>query len=432
MATKRRKRKRGDVPQMHRHSTGQARVVLCGRTFYCGRFGTAAAGKRYAELVEQWERNGRKPLQPAPDVEQVRPLRSVFATWESYLDASGRYVKAGKPTSQRAIVALAVREFVERFGDVPASSYSERHLLQHRDELERRPRLSRGGINRKVGILVAGLRWAYGRGFITRDGWLGTSAVEPLTRAEAGNRDRKRTKRAVSLDEVERVAACLPRVPAAMLRLQAILGCRPGEVCGMRWCDIDRTPIVVDGITCWTYHVDGAKAEHHGKATSYAVPPRAQAILERFPPTAPAAPIFSPASTMAELHELRRAQRQTPETKQMHERDAGPGREFADRYDVPTYRQAIERGIRKSGVQPFSPHEVRHGAVTRAAARFGAFAASVFANHANVSTTEGYVHAPAIERYRVAVGLETVSSGTAAAQPGTAPAADCARVTAAG
>lgn len=407
MATKRRKMKRGDVPQMHRHSSGQGRVVLCGRTYYCGRFGSAAATKRYGELIEQWERNGRKPLDPTPDVEQVRPLRAVFETWESYLDASKRYTKGGKATSQRAIVALAVREFVERFGDVPASSYSERHLLQHRDELERRERLSRGGINRKVGILIAGLRWAYGRGFITRDGWLGTSAVEPLTRAEAGHRDRKRQKRAVSMEEVERVAACLPRVPAAMLRLQAIIGCRPGEVCGMRWCDIDRTPIVVDGITCWTYHVEGAKAEHHGKATSYAIPPRAQAILAQFPPTSPAAAIFSPAATMHELHELRRAQRQTPETKQMHERDAAPGREFADRYDVPTYRQAIERGIRKSGVQPFSPHEVRHGAVTRAAARFGAFAASVYANHSNVSTTEGYVHAPAIERYRVAVGLES-------------------------
>ena len=399
--------KRGNVPAMQRHSSGQARVVLSGKTFYCGRYGSAAASTRYAELVEAWEKNGRQPFAPTPDVEQLKPLRGVFATWESYLDASGRYTKAGRPTSQRAIVALAVREFVERFGDLPAPAYSERHLLQHRDDLERRERLSRGGINRKVGILVAGLRWAYGRGFIGRDAWLGTSAIEPLTRAEAGHRDRKRVKRAVTMDEVERVAACLPRVPAAMLRLQAILGCRPGEVCGMRWCDVDKSPIVVDGIACWTFHVDGAKAEHHGKATSYAIPPKAQTILEQFPPKAPAAPIFSPAATMAELHELRRAGRETGETKQMRDRDEAEGREFANRYTVPTYRQAIERGIRKAKVAPFSPHEVRHGAITRAAARFGAFAASVFANHSNIATTEGYVHAPAIERYRVAVGLET-------------------------
>lgn len=401
--------KRGDVPAMHRHSSGQARVVLSGKTFYCGRYGSAGASKRYAELIDAWEKNGRQPFDPTPDVEQLKPLRSVFATWESYLDASGRYVKAGKPTSQRGIVALAVREFIERFGDVPATRYSERHLLQHRDDLERRERLSRTGINRKIGVLVAGLRWAYGRGFIARDAWLGTSAIEPLTRAEAGHRDRKRVKRAVSLEEVEKVAACLPRVPAAMLRLQAIMGCRPGEVCGLRWCDIDKTPIVVDGIACWTFNVDGAKAEHHGKETSYAIPPKAQAILDGFPPTSPAAPIFSPAATMAELHDLRRAGRQTAETKQMHDRDASEGRMFSDRYDVPTYRQAIERGIRKAKVAPFTPHEVRHGAITRAAARFGAFAASVFANHSNIATTEGYVHAPSIERYRVAVGLDAAS-----------------------
>ena len=396
------------------HSSGQGRVCLSGKVHYCGRYGTAAASKRYAELLAQWERNGRRPLEPAVDVEQLRPLRDVFAAWEAYLDASGRYAKGGKPTSQRAIVALAVREFVERFGSVPAVRYSERLLLQHRDDLEQRERLTRSGINRKVGILVAGLRWAYGRGLVERDAWLGTSAIEPLTRAEAGHKDRKKVKRAVTMAEVEAVARCLPRVPAAMLRLQAILGCRPGEVCAMRWADIDQTPIVVDegGVVCWTYHVADAKASHHGKATSYAVPPTAQAILDQFPPTSPGGFIFSPAATMHAIHDERRRARRTPPTKQMQQRDEGDRREFSERYSSVSYRQAIERGIAKAKVAPFSPHEVRHGAITRAAARFGAFSASVFANHSNVATTEGYVHAPSIERYRVAVGLDEAAPAT--------------------
>jgi integrase len=406
---RRTRRRHDDVPQIHRHSSGQARVVLSGKTFYLGRYGTAAASRRHAELVERWEKNGRQPLELVPDIEQVRPIREVLAAWEQYLDDSRRYQKGGRPTSQRGIVRLAVAEFCARFGAVPASAYTERHLLQHRDDLERREQLTRTGINRKVGVLVAALRWAYGRGLIQRDAWLATTAVEPLTRAEAGHRDRRRQKRAVSIEEVEQVAACLPRVPAAMLRLQALIGCRPGEVCGIRWCDIDKTPVIVDGITLWTYTVAGAKVEHHGKVTSYAIPPRAQAILEQFPPSSPSSlssPIFSPQVTMHDLHQQRRAKRETPATKQMRERDEAPGRAFADRYDVPTYRQAIERGIRKAGIAPFSPHEVRHGAITRAAARFGAFAASVFANHSNVATTEGYMHAPAIERYRVAAGLD--------------------------
>jgi integrase len=418
MAAKK-KSKRGKVPGLLRHSSGQARVTLSGKTYYCGRYGSVASQKRYAELLERWHSNGRRPLERDPDVEQAQSMRTVFAAWEQYLDDAGRYRKNGKPTSQRNIVRVAVREFVGEFGDISASDFHERFVLQHRDDLERRPRLTRIGINRKVGILTKGLRWAYGRGMIARDAWLGTSAIEPLSRAEAGHRDRKKPKRAVTLKEVERVAVHLPRVPAAMLRLQALIGCRPGEVCAIRWCDIDKTPVKVGEIACWTYYVAGAKAEHHGKVTSYAITPRAQQILEQFPPRSPGAFLFSPADTMRELGVVRRQHRKTPSTKQMRNRDAADGREFADRYDVSTYRQAIQRGISRANkaaaaagkpaeaVTPFSPHEVRHGAVTRAAARFGAFAASAFANHSSVQTTEAYVHVPDFERYRVAVGLDS-------------------------
>jgi len=409
---------------MLRHSSGQARVTLSGKTYYLGKHGTTAAMAKYLELVKRWEAGGRQPLEPRPDVEQAKPMRDVFTLWERYLDASKRYQKHGKPTSQRAIVRVAVAEFVCRFGDVPAPRYSERHLLQHRDTLEQRESLSRHGINRKMSILIAGLRWAYGRGLISRDGWLGTSAIEPLTRAEAGHRDRKRPKRAVSLEEVERVAACLPRVPAAMLRLQAAIGCRPGEICAMRWADIDKTPVFVGEITCWTYNVADAKASHHGRATSYALVPKAQKILEDFPPRSPGACIFSPSETMLELGESRRSARLTPPTKQMRDRDSASSRDYAGCYTTATYRQAIERGIQKANqraaarsrpeehVAPFTPHEVRHGAVTRAAALFGAFAASSFANHASVQTTEGYIHAPPTERYRVAVGLSHADTQT--------------------
>lgn len=407
MATRSKRRKRAPVPALCRHSSGQARVRIGGKMFYCGRWGTAAAQAKYSDLLKRWEEGGRQPLDPTPDCEQVRPLRELFAAWEQYLDGARRYQKRGEETSQRAIVRVAVREFCERFGNVPADRYHERLLLQHRDDLEQRERLSRSGINRKVGILRAAIKWAFGRGHLSRDQWLGTSAVDPLSRAEAGGRDRKRAKRAVGLDEIDKVAACLPRVPAAMLRLQAIIGCRPGEVCGMRWADLDRAPVDVDGVTCWTFRVEGAKAEHHGRATIYAVPPSAQRVLEQFTPTKPGGYVFAPAATMHELHDVRRAARRTPPTKQMAERDAADRREFGDRYDAPTYRQAIERAIKKAGVERFTPHEVRHGAITRACARFGSLAASSFANHSNVQTTERYLHAPDLDRYRVAVGLET-------------------------
>lgn len=47
------------VPGMLRHSTGQARVILNGKTHYLGLFGSPEAHARYAELIKalggQWE-----------------------------------------------------------------------------------------------------------------------------------------------------------------------------------------------------------------------------------------------------------------------------------------------------------------------------------------------------------------------------------------
>ena len=84
MATKKRR-----VPGLLRHSSGQARVCLSGHFHYCGVFGTLEAAQRYAALVARWEENGRRPIDPLPDVEQLRPMRDLFARYDAYLAALG-------------------------------------------------------------------------------------------------------------------------------------------------------------------------------------------------------------------------------------------------------------------------------------------------------------------------------------------------------
>ena len=401
-----RKRKRQRIPKMGRHSSGQARVKLNGRVFYLGAHGSVGAQRRYTDLLNRWLDNGRKPLVETPVVVQVIAMAEVFAKYEAYLDKTGRYRKNGKPTSQRGILRVAIREFCEQFGDVLLPKFTEALLLQHRDYLEGQPKLTRTGINKKIAHLRAALRWSFNRGVLSRDQWLGVKAIEPLSKAEAGGRDHKRPKRAVSVADVEAVAGCLPKAPAAMLRLQSLTGMRPGDVTSMRWQDISREPVDVDGTPCLIYTVAGGKTEHHGHETVYALGPKAQAILAEFTPTKPGAYVFSPKATMAWLHDQRRASRQTPVTDYTEARDATASREFGDRYSVPTYRQAVVRACAIAEVERFTPHEVRHGFVTRGARMFGAYAASSAANHSRVSTTEGYMHRDRSDGYRVVVGLE--------------------------
>ena len=50
------------IPKLGRHSSGQARVILGGKTYYCGRWGSPEAHARYAELVRAWQQNGEQLL----------------------------------------------------------------------------------------------------------------------------------------------------------------------------------------------------------------------------------------------------------------------------------------------------------------------------------------------------------------------------------
>ena len=53
-------------------ATGQARVILNGKTHYLGAYGTPEAHVGYAELLRRWERNDRRPLVEVPDVTKCR------------------------------------------------------------------------------------------------------------------------------------------------------------------------------------------------------------------------------------------------------------------------------------------------------------------------------------------------------------------------
>ncbi len=367
------------LPKVGRHSSGQARCKINGHVYYLGEFGALAAQKNYVALIERWEANGRRPLEPARTVED-RTVRDLFTDWQAQLDAAGRYRKAGRETSARQRIRHDADEFLQRFGDLPTNRYAATHLLLHRDELETREALTRTGINRKVATIREGLRWGYERGRIGRDAWLATRELRPLSRAVAGHRDFKHAKRAPTAQEIEAVAVAAGPVVGRMLRVHYLLGCRPGELVSMRWCDLDRT--LVQG--CWTYRVPDeiAKTAHHGKVTAYAVPPKAQALLAQNPCTSPSALVF------ADLVSRGPSKRNNINTAR-----------------TVAYRERLQHACRKAGIPPFGGHEVRHGAVTAACAKFGAFAAATFANHSKVSTTETYVHQDDGNRYRVAAGL---------------------------
>lgn len=370
---------RARLPKLGRHSSGQARATFNGKVEYFGTYGTPEALAAYAERCRQWLAGGSKPVAPVPHAGQVVTVAALFQQYREWITTTGRYTKAGVPTSQRHLIEDVLASFETFAGGVRIPMLRESTITRWRDTLEGDQALTRRGINRKVMLLMQCLKWARGRGLLGRDVWAEVGAVRPLQRGECGGRpEHARPRRAVSLADIEKTAAACPcRHVAAMLRVQAIIGCRPGEVGAIRWSDIDRNGPEVDGVRFWIYRVAdaAAKTAHHGRGITYPIPPAAQEILNEFPGVG-AVHVFSPAVSMAERG---RARKTAPS--------------FGEAWRTRTYRQAVTIAARAAGVPHFSPHEIRHGVITRVAELSGVLAAQRLAGHSSVTTTSRYLHA---------------------------------------
>ena len=391
----------------HHKSSGQARVVLSGVEHYLGPWGTAQAHERYAAVVRQWLADGKRPMRKDPTVVQAAmTFRSLFDQFLAQADATGRYWKNGTPTTQRSHFDRVARSLEACLGRLPISKVTEATMITWRDVLERNRAMTRSGINRLVAAAMQVMRWGRTRGLVPKIVWADIAVLEPLKRGEVGDRPEKgRPRRAVTAEEAEKVAACASPQIAAMIRLQSLTGMRPGEVCAMRWGDIQKSPIPGDVTGSWIYLVPNGKTAHHGHVTRYVLPPAAQRVLEQFP-ALPLASIFSPASAMTERRTRLRAARKNKVQPSQRQRDADAPRDYASRWGLNEYRHAVERACLAAGIQRFTPHELRHGFVTWAANNLSLTAAAAAANHRNLTTTQGYVHIRQDDALAVAAAVQ--------------------------
>ena len=179
----------------------------------------------------------------------------------------------------------------------------------------------------------------------------------------------------------------LPEIVADMILLQRLTGARPGEVCILRPCDIDRSGDV------WAYRPESHKTEHHGRERVIHIGPKGQQILRPYLLRGSDAYCFSPAESektrLTELH----ANRKTPLScgnLPGTNRKRSPQRKAGTRYTTGSYRRAIHRACESAGVEKWSPNQLRHSAGTEIRKTFGLEAAQVTLGHAKADVTQIY------------------------------------------
>ena len=115
-------------------------------------------------------------------------------------------------------------------------------------------------------------------------------ALAALSGLQAGRTDapEARPVQPVSRELVDTTLPYLPQVVADLARFQLLTGCRPGETCIIRSCDVDRT------LAVRMYRPESHKTEHQGRQRIIFVGSQAQDVLREYLLGAPEAYCFQP------------------------------------------------------------------------------------------------------------------------------------------
>lgn len=358
-------------------ATGQARVCIDGRDLYLGPYGSDESKREYDRLVTRWktQRTARRSARLT-----VGQLVLLFDAW-----AEDYYQKHGRPTGEAALCKLALRPVVQKHSRTAVSDFGPLALKACRQAMVDQD-LARSTVNQHTRRICRMFAWGVAEELVPPDVLVALRAVPGLRKGRTKAREPEPVK-PVPEASINAVLPFLSRQVADMVRLQLLTGCRPGEICQLRPCDLNR-----DG-DVWEFVPQEFKTEHHehrGRMIFFG--PRAQAILEQWIDNRPAeAFCFSPREAEAERRMAMRAARKTPvQPSQQNRRKAKPVRPPGERYDTVSYRKAIHRACRQAKVAIWSPNQLRHARATDLRRRYGIEAPQVILGHTEISTTQIY------------------------------------------
>ena len=349
---------------VHHKPTGQARVRLNGRDFYCGKFGSPESLVRYQELLAQHTAGTIPKSKPRV----VKPLPRNPGVPLSVDMLAARYITEhvlihyrhpdGTHTSEVDGIRNSIQWLIDFAGTKPAADFGPKLLKSLRDRMILKG-LSRRSTNQYVGRIRRAFKWGASEELVPVATYQGLTTVAGL---QAGR------SAALEYDPVEpvdwkTVETTLPflSVPLrAVVLVQWHCGARGGELLSMRRCDVDTTGEV------WTFIPARHKTSHKGKQRTILFGKEAQAVLTPFLLAKRGEEfVFCP-------------------------RDVRRRKGVRERYDSRSYCHAVADACIQAEVAPWHPHQLRHAYATRVRKLAGIEQARVLLGHSSAVTSELY------------------------------------------
>jgi hypothetical protein len=366
------------LPSYRLHkSSNQAICRILGRTYYLGEFGTKESQDKFNRLVAEYLTN------PSFGIEKTS--LSVAEAVVQYLRFAQGYFRNSKEYTE---FCRACRPLVERFGDMHVSEFSVQEFKAYRQSWIAKGS-ARGYINKQCQRIVAVIKWWIAEKIVAPTLVTEVKCLAPLRRGRCDCPESEPV-RPVDDKTVEKTLPFLSPVVADMVRLQAVIGCRPGELCQLKPGMVDTSHAV------WVIALDHHKTAWRGHARKIYVGPKGQAILKPYLDRPKDAFCFSPSEATEQRLQARSSNRVTAMScgnRRGSNRVDSPKKKPGRAYSTITYCKAIHYACRKAGIELWSPNRLRHAAATRLREAEGIEAASVILGHAHLPTTEIYAEA---------------------------------------
>jgi integrase len=308
----------------------RAFVRIDGKKIFLGRHGSPKSKAKYAEVIAN----------PAEGHSSLVPLTAstIPELILSYLKfASSYYCKPDGSLAREYEHVFEALKYLRRQDDeTVACEFGPKRLKLIRQIMIDKG-LSRVHINAQIRRIVCMFRWGVEEELIPPATHQALAAVRNLKR---GRSKAKETTPVRSVDKavIKATLLKLPEVVADMVRVQFLTGMRPGEVCKLRPCDIDRAGEV------WFFTPPQHKTTHHSHNRTIAIGPKAQGVLIRYLARAADAHCFQPKDSETKRLAERSANRKVPlSCGNRRGTNCNGTAKAGDVYPVRSYRQLREQ-----------------------------------------------------------------------------------------
>jgi integrase len=347
------------VPKYRRHSSGIAFVEHDGRRqYFSGRFNSDESRNEYINFLR-----GIGAITPSPaDKPSLTVAEMVIAFLNFAITEYG--CERGSEYHKLRVVG---QYLIAKEGDTLASEFGPKRLKQVRDSLI--PDDAQDTINAKLGRMKRMFAWAVSEELIPASVYQAIGTVGGIRRGRGGARLTKK-RRPVSEADVFATLPQLNPLVRAMVKFQWFVGARSSSICRAKADQFDCS----DSIWLWRPR---HKSEHLGIELVLPIGPRAQSLL---------------------LPYLERARKSGGYL--FDPRTIRRNRRYGKRYTSQSYRQAVQRAIKRLNaareekkeppMTKWSPHQIRHAKGKAVRAKHGLEGARAALGHTTLAMADHY------------------------------------------